>query len=203
MTFFCNLSSNIQFQVCWLPWNGNGDKRGDGDTQQRLFWRKKTYRLNRRCLFCRKNSKWLNIWCKNADLGFFKPHLQFFQLSAWKLVVMDKFARRKLTWDHFLSLHGTVNWLHIAVLSVSFIEILFAFKNLRGWPWGPALCFLWPAHHISSLLMPALSVHQNRLYPLGWWSFNNHYKWKLAFVGRISHWNMAFKNVSVCLYKKE
>ena len=53
------------------------------------------------------------------------------------------------------------------------------FKNLLGWPWGPALCFLWPAHHHINLLMLALSgkigfilmINEHR-------SFNDHYKWK-------------------------
>ena len=53
------------------------------------------------------------------------------------------------------------------------------FENLLGWPWGPALCFLWPAHHHINLLMLALSGKIGFILMINdHWSFNDHYKWK-------------------------
>ena len=47
---------------------------------------------------------------------------------------------------------------------------------------------------------PPYKCSADRFYPLYWWSiwsFNDHYEWKLTLFGRISHWNMFVKNVSV------
>ena len=76
----------LQFQVFWLPWNGNGDKRGDRDTQQCLFWGRKkligwTYDV---CFFF---GRLVNGWTYDVKT----PTLVWFVVWSWTSYTSERF----------------------------------------------------------------------------------------------------------------